>query len=84
MQSPTNVYNCTYYHLVKELRIKIHQLNSYIKELEDSKTSLRTAKKSIASTFIIIENQLAKAKSQIKNFKKEYSLVSNKLKKIII
>ena len=56
MQSPTNVYNCTYYHLVKELRIKIHQLNSYIKELEDSKTSLRTVRKSIASTFIIIEN----------------------------
>ena len=78
------MYNCIYYHLVKELWIKIHQLNLCIKELENSKTSLRTARKSIASTSIITENQLARAKSQIKNLKKEYSLISNKLEEIIV
>ena len=84
MQSLTDAHNCIYYYLVKELQIKIHQLNSYIKELENSEISLKTARKSIASTSIITENQLARVKSQIKDFKKEYSLVSNKLKKIIV
>jgi hypothetical protein len=56
MQSPISVYNCSYYYLVKELQIKINQLNSCIKELEDSKISLKAAKKLIASTSIIIEN----------------------------
>ena len=56
MQSPTDAHDCTYYHLVKELQIKIHQLNSRIKELEDSEISLRTARKLIASTSTIIEN----------------------------
>ena len=56
MQSPTDAHDCTYYHLVKELQIKINQLNSYIKELEDSEISLKTTKKLIASTFTIIEN----------------------------
>jgi len=58
MQSPINTH-----YLVKELQIKINQLNSRIKELEDSETSLRTTRKSIASTSTIIENQLARAKS---------------------
>ena len=56
MQSPTNAHNCTYYHLVKELQIKISQLNSRIKELEDSETSLKTTRKLIASTSTIIES----------------------------
>jgi len=76
------VHNCSYYHLVKELQIKIYQLNSYIKELEDSKASLKTTKKSIVSTSTIAENQLLRAKSQIKDLKKEYSQVSNKLEEI--
>ena len=82
MQSPTGSHNYFYYHLVKKLQIKIDQLNSRIKKLENSETSLRTARKSIVSISIITENQLAKAKSRIKNLEKEYSLVSNKLEEI--
>jgi len=33
--------NYTYYYLVKELQIKINQLNLRIKELEDSEISLK-------------------------------------------
>ena len=56
MQSPTNAHDYTYYHLVKELQIKINQLNSRIKELENSEISLRTIRKLIASTSTITEN----------------------------
>jgi len=58
MQSPINMH-----YLVKKLQIKINQLNSRIKELEDSKTSLKTTKKSIASISTITKNQLARVKS---------------------
>ena len=82
MQSPTGVYNCIYYHLVKKLQVKINQLNSHIKELEDNETNLKTTRKSIAPISIITKNQLVRAKSQIENLEKEYSLVSNKLEEI--
>jgi hypothetical protein len=56
MQSPISIYNYSYYYLVKELQIKINQLNSHIKKLEDSEISLKAAKKSITSTSTITKN----------------------------